>query len=384
MARGYWTTWPWSWMRTMEAPRSRTSKKTRAMSTPMGNSQAWPWPQARAGSWAASRRAKNDRVKAAPATPRPSSRAVPSTVRRFDGSDDHIRRGTSRSRGQTGWEAGRADNRLAVGGRDLLAGLAPEVDQPAGRTSDAPDQRGAGPKHLGHGPDHGGLVVAGGGLGPGLAAGGVVGRRLVERCRGGGQQPGQDRDHRVLGQGPGQRPWPVAPVDREQDDHDGGQGHGEQAARRQAGSGGVVVEDLDDDGHKAADGQGRPQPAAQRPGRLEGEGAGVHEGGPAGEVGLGPAGAVSGPSRDEARTSSSFTSSSGWWSGAAGAAAEGEDGFAEMAAGGALGAGLGAAVQGDAAGHAGHGPGAVAHIDQPGGPSSHDQAPSKRASGVVG
>jgi hypothetical protein len=65
MARGYCTTRPWSVTRTMEAPRSRTSKKTRAMSTPMGNSQAWPDPQARAGSWAASRRAKNDKVSVA-------------------------------------------------------------------------------------------------------------------------------------------------------------------------------------------------------------------------------------------------------------------------------------------------------------------------------
>src|SRR4029453_700773 len=107
---GYCTTRSCSVTRTMEAPRSRTSKKTRAMSTPMGNSQAWPWPQARAGSAAASRRAKNDRVKAAAATPRPSSRAVPRTVRRFEGRDDHIRNGTSRSRGQRGggWGAGRA------------------------------------------------------------------------------------------------------------------------------------------------------------------------------------------------------------------------------------------------------------------------------------
>jgi hypothetical protein len=102
MARGYCTTWPWSWMRTMEAPKSRTSKKTRAMSTPMGNSQACAEPQARAGSAAASRRAKNDRVNAAAATPRPSSRAVPRTVRRFEGSDDHIRNWTSMSRGPTG------------------------------------------------------------------------------------------------------------------------------------------------------------------------------------------------------------------------------------------------------------------------------------------
>jgi hypothetical protein len=42
MARGYWTTRSPSVMRTMEAPRSRTSKKIRAMSTPMGNSQALP------------------------------------------------------------------------------------------------------------------------------------------------------------------------------------------------------------------------------------------------------------------------------------------------------------------------------------------------------
>jgi hypothetical protein len=148
---------------------------------------------------------------------------------------------------------GRGGDRLAPGG-GLLVGPAPQVDQPAGRAGQAPDQRGAGPKHLGHGPDHCGLVVAGGGLGPGLAAGGLVVRLLVDPDAGGGQQPGQDRDHRVLGHGPGQRPWPAAPVDREQDDHDGGQSHGEQAAIRQAGSGRVVVEDLDDDGHKAAAG----------------------------------------------------------------------------------------------------------------------------------
>ena len=45
MARGYWTTRSWSVTRTMEAPSSRTSKKTRAMSTPMGNSQACPGPR---------------------------------------------------------------------------------------------------------------------------------------------------------------------------------------------------------------------------------------------------------------------------------------------------------------------------------------------------
>src|SRR5215218_8351094 len=42
------------------------------------------------------------------------------------------------------------------------------------------------------------------------------------------------------------------------------------------------------------------------------------------------------------------------------AAAEGDDGFAGVGGGGAVGAGLGPAVQGEAAGHAGHGPGAVA------------------------
>ena len=51
----------------------------------------------------------------------------------------------------------------------------------------------------------------------------------------------------------------------------------------------------------------------------------------------------------------------GWatWSGRPAAAAEGDDGFAAVAGGGAVGAGLGAAVQGDATRHAGHGPGAV-------------------------
>ena len=51
--------------------------------------------------------------------------------------------------------------------------------------------------------------------------------------------------------------------------------------------------------------------------------------------------------------------------------AEGEDGFAAVAGEHPVGDGLGAAVQGDAAGHAGHGPGAVAHVDQPDG-TSHD------------
>src|SRR4029450_998311 len=139
MARGYWMTWPWSWMRTMEAPRSRTSKKIRAMSTPMGNSQAWPWPQARAGSAAASRRAKNDKVKAAPATPRPSRRAVPSTVRRLEGSDDHISSGTSRSSGQVG--SRRAGHGLAPGG-GLLVGPVPQVGQPADGAGHAPDDLG--------------------------------------------------------------------------------------------------------------------------------------------------------------------------------------------------------------------------------------------------
>src|SRR5215216_3193377 len=74
----------------------------------------------------------------------------------------------------------------------------------------------------------------------------------------------------------------------------------------------------------------------------------------------------------------------GWagWSGRPAPAAEGEDGFAEMAAGGALSGGLGAAIQGDAAGQAGHRPGAVAHVDQPDGASSHEQAPSRGADGV--
>src|SRR5512132_2629817 len=71
------------------------------------------------------------------------------------------------------------------------------------------------------------------------------------------------------------------------------------------------------------------------------------------------------------------------WSGRPAPAAEGDDGFAVVGGRGAVGAGLGAAVQGDAAGHAGHGPGAVAQVDQPDGTSGHDQAPSKQRDGGV-
>src|SRR4029450_7023792 len=69
MARGYWMTWPWSVMRTMEAPRSRTSKKIRAMSTPMGNSQACLAPQARAGSWGAARGGEDGEQPGMPGAP---------------------------------------------------------------------------------------------------------------------------------------------------------------------------------------------------------------------------------------------------------------------------------------------------------------------------
>src|SRR5205809_138994 len=65
------------------------------------------------------------------------------------------------------------------------------------------------------------------------------------------------------------------------------------------------------------------------------------------------------------------------WSGRpAPPAAERYDGFAVVAAGGAVSTGLGAAVQGDAAGHTGHGPGAVTQVDQPDGTSGHDGTPS--------
>src|ERR671913_439441 len=64
------------------------------------------------------------------------------------------------------------------------------------------------------------------------------------------------------------------------------------------------------------------------------------------------------------------------WSGRP-APAEGEDGFAVVAAGGAVGAALAAAVDGDAAGHAADRPGAVTHVDQPGGTSGHNETPSR-------
>ena len=293
MARGYCTTRSWSVTRTMEAPRSRTSKKTRAMSTPMGNSQACPEPQARAGSWAASRRAKNDKVKAAAATPRPSSRAVPSTVRRFDGSDDHIRNGTSRSVGQ-GSGAGRPSPR-PLAGVGLLAGLAPQIAQPADRVAEGAGRPGHGPDDLGPGPDDGGLVVAGRGLGLGLGLAGLgglggVGWLLVEADAGGGEQGRQQGHHRVLGQRPGQPPRAVAAVDGQQGHHRGGQGDGQQARAGQAGGGVVVVQDLNDDGQEAGHGHGRPPPTAQRAGSVEGGGAGVDQRRPPGEGGLGPAG----------------------------------------------------------------------------------------------
>src|SRR5215217_886549 len=68
------------------------------------------------------------------------------------------------------------------------------------------------------------------------------------------------------------------------------------------------------------------------------------------------------------------------WSGRP-APAEGDDGLAEVAAGGAVGAGLRPAVDGDAAGHAADRPGAVTHVDQPGGASGHNEAPSRTADG---
>jgi hypothetical protein len=116
-------------------------------------------------------------------------------------------------------------------GAGLLVGPAPQVDQPAGRAGQAPDQRGAGPKHLGHGPDHGRLIVASRGLGPGLAAGWVVVRLLVDTDAWRGQQGGEQRHSGVLSHGPAQPSRAVAPVDGERDDHGGGQGDGEQAAR---------------------------------------------------------------------------------------------------------------------------------------------------------
>ena len=301
MARGYCTTRSWSVMRTMEAPRSRTSKKTRAMSTPMGNSQACPEPQARAGSWAASRRAKNDRVKAAAATPRPSSRAVPRTVRRLEGSEDHIRSGTSRSRGQTGVGgsgAGRPSPRpwARPGGAVALgAGPGPPFAEPvAAKLVDGLDQGGP-------------LVGDGAGLGGG---GGWLGR--------GGRRwwpPARQQEHdRVLGQGPGQWPRPVAAMEGEQDDHGGGQGDGEQASPGQAGGGVVVAEDEAGHGQEAADGQGGPQPAADRAGGLEGDGG---RGRPAGSSrsawgGPQPVGGWPQPMREF--TSYSFTNGLvGWW-----------------------------------------------------------------------
>src|SRR5215217_5307202 len=65
------------------------------------------------------------------------------------------------------------------------------------------------------------------------------------------------------------------------------------------------------------------------------------------------------------------TGAQGWatWSGRPATAAEGDDGFAVVGGGGAVGAGLGPAVQGQTTSHAGHGPDAVAQVDQPDGTS---------------
>jgi hypothetical protein len=125
---------------------------------------------------------------------------------------------------------GRGGHRLALGG-GLLVGLAPQVDQPADRAGDRPGGSAHGPDHLGHGPKQQGLVVAGRGLGPGLAAGEVVVRLLVDADAWRGQQGGEQSHSGVLGHGPAQPSRPMAPVDGERDDHDGGQGDGEQAAR---------------------------------------------------------------------------------------------------------------------------------------------------------
>src|SRR5215218_724376 len=90
------------------------------------------------------------------------------------------------------------------------------------------------------------------------------------------------------------------------------------------------------------------------------------------------------PSTGRVRDRAATPGPAGWatWSGRPAPAAEGQDGFAVVGGGGAVGAGLSAAVQGDPAGHAGHGPGAVAQVDQPDG-TSHGGAPSKTISGWV-
>jgi hypothetical protein len=62
---------------------------------------------------------------------------------------------------------------------------------------------------------------------------------------------------------------------------------------------------------------------------------------------------------------------------AAPAAAQGDDGFAAVAREDPVGGALVTAVQGQPAGHAADGPGAVAHVDLPGAASSHDRTPSR-------
>src|SRR5215218_1830557 len=86
------------------------------------------------------------------------------------------------------------------------------------------------------------------------------------------------------------------------------------------------------------------------------------------------------PSTGRVRDRAATPGPAGWatWSGRPAPAAEGQDGFAVVGGGGAVGAGLSAAVQGHPAGHAADRPGAVAHVDQPGRASGHGLPPSSR------
>ena len=195
----------------MEAPRSRTSKKTRAMSTPMGNSQACPWPQARAGSCGGVAEGEERQGEGGGGDAQAEQQGGAE-----DGAQVRGQRGPHQERdlqiegadgvGERGGAAIASPVAVACWSAWRHRSISQRAAPVTARTTSAPARST--------------LVTAritAGWSSPAAAwawrlacwLGGSVGW-LVDGDAGGGEQGGQQGHHRVLGHGPGQRPRAVA------------------------------------------------------------------------------------------------------------------------------------------------------------------------------
>src|SRR5512133_3409125 len=190
-------------------------------------------------------------------------------------------------------------------------GPVPELDQPA-----------AGADDLGHSGGQAGRLL-GGHRRPGRG-----GRRSLgmEDGGGGGQQPDQQHDDRVFGQGAGQGPGAGLAADGQGGQGDGGQGQGGQAAAGQARGRVVAVTDDRHQDQEAGGHGGRPPPAQDRAG-LEAAGR-LDQRFPAGQHGRHGHGGSVGHQRSPRSEGEGVGHSGAPWVGVGGASVQGGSGVA--------------------------------------------------------